>query len=129
MRASLTGRITALQGWRANSAAFLAGLISSLAFPPLYVLPALLVGFPVLVCLIQGARRPAVALWRGWWFGFGLSLIGLYWITEAILIEAARYWWLVPFAVPGLSAVMAVFIALPAGLAALARPGWRMVVT
>ena len=36
-------------------------------------------------------------------FGFGLNLVGLYWITEPILLEAAQFWWLVPFAVPGLS--------------------------
>ena len=92
---------------------------------PLYVLPALLIGIPVLLCLIQGARGPVAAARRGWWFGFGLHLVGLYWITEAILIEAARFWWLVPFAVPALSAVLAVFIAdsrrrdvvEPAGLA------------
>ena len=54
---------------------------------------------------------------RGWWFGFGYHLIGLYWITEAILFEAARFWWLVPLAVPALAAVLAVFIAIPAWIA------------
>jgi apolipoprotein N-acyltransferase len=71
----------------------------------------------------------ATAARRGWWFGFGLNLLGLYWITEAILVEAARFWWLVPLAVPALAAVMAVFIAVPAALAHLARPGWRQVFT
>ena len=77
-----------------------------------------------LLCLIQGARGPVVAARRGWWFGFGLHLVGLYWITEAILIEAARFWWLVPFAVPALAAVLAVFIAAAAAVAGCARPGW-----
>ncbi len=71
----------------------------------------------------------ATAARRGWWFGFGLNLLGLYWITEAILVEAARFWWLVPLAVPALAAVMAVFIAVPAALARLARPGWPRVFT
>ena len=30
---------------------------------------------------------------------------------EAILFEAARFWWLVPLAVPALAAVLAVFVA------------------
>ena len=102
---------------------------SALALPPLYVLPALLIGIPVLLCLIQGARGPVMAARRGWWFGFGLHLVGLYWITEAILIEAARFWWLVPFAVPALSAVLAVFIAVPAAVTWWARPGWQAVFT
>ncbi|HBK09186.1 MAG TPA: apolipoprotein N-acyltransferase [Acetobacteraceae bacterium] len=125
MTASLTARLSALKGWRADVTAFAAGLVSALSLPPVYVLPSLLVGIPVLLCLIQGAHRPLVAARRGWWFGFGLHLIGLYWITEAILIEAARFWWLVPFAVPALSAVLAVFIAVPAALVWRAGPGWR----
>jgi apolipoprotein N-acyltransferase len=126
---SLPGRLAALRGWRADLAAWLSGAISALALPPLYALPALLIGIPALLCLIQGARGPAVAARRGWWFGFGLYVVGLYWITEAILIEAARFWWLVPFAVPGLAAVLAVFVAVPAAVARLARPGWRMAMT
>jgi apolipoprotein N-acyltransferase len=77
----------------------------------------LLVAFPILLALINAARRGIVAARRGWWFGFGYHLIGLYWITEAILFEATRFWWLVPLAVPALSAALAVFIALPAWLA------------
>ncbi len=125
MTTSLIGRLSALKGWRADLAAFAAGLLSALSLPPVYVLPALLVAIPVLLRLIQGASRPLVAARRGWWFGFGLHLIGLYWITEAILIEAARFWWLVPLAVPALSAVLAVFIAVPAAIVWRARPGWR----
>ena len=125
MTALFTARLSALKGWRADLAAFGAGLLSALSLPPLYVLPALLVAIPVLLRLIQGARRPIVAARRGWWFGFGLHLIGLYWITEAIMIEAARFWWLVPLAVPALSAVLAVFIAIPAAIVWRARPGWR----
>jgi apolipoprotein N-acyltransferase len=123
---SLPGRLAALRGWRADLAAALSGATSALALPPLYGLPALLIGIPALLCLIQGARGPAVAARRGWWFGFGLYVVGLYWITEAILIEAARFWWLVPFAVPGLAAVLAIFVAVPAAVARCARPGWRM---
>jgi apolipoprotein N-acyltransferase len=124
-----TARLSALRGWRADLAATLSGAISALALPPLYILPGLLIGIPALLCLIQGARGPAVAARRGWWFGFGLHVVGLYWITEAILIEAARFWWLVPFAVPALAAVLAVFIAVPAAAAWWARPGWRAALT
>ena len=116
-----------LRGWRADGVALLAGVVSALALPPLFVLPTLLVGFPVLLRLIQGASRPLTAARRGWWFGFGLHLVGLYWITEAILIEAAHFWWLVPFAVPALSAVLAMFIAFAAAVAWRARAGWHAV--
>ena len=77
------------------------------------------------------ARReraaPAVAARRGWWFGFGHHLLGLYWITEAILFEAARFWWLVPLAVPALAAALALFIAAACAVARLAPAGWPRV--
>jgi apolipoprotein N-acyltransferase len=119
----------ALRGWRADLAATLAGIVAALTLPPLYVTPALLAGIPALLCLIRGASSPLVAARRGWWFGFGLYLVGLYWITEAILIEAAQFWWFVPLAVPGLSAILALFLAAAAAAAWFARPGWRMAAT
>jgi apolipoprotein N-acyltransferase len=125
----LPGRILDLRGWRADLAATLGGAVSALALPPLYLLPGLLIGIPTLLQLIGGARGPAAAARRGWWFGFGLHVVGLYWITEAILIEAARFWWLVPFAVPALAAVLAVFMAAAAAVTWWARPGWRAVLT
>ena len=125
----LAARTRASQGWRADLIALAAGAVSALALPPVYLLPALLIGIPTLLHVIEGARSAAVAGRRGWWFGFGMHLIGLYWITEAILIEAARFWWLVPFAVPALAAVLAVFIALPAAFVWQARPGWPRVVS
>lgn len=129
MALALTSRVSALRGWRADAVGFVSGAITALALPPLYVLPALLIGMPALLCLILGAHGPMAAARRGWWFGFGLHLVGLYWITEAILIESARFWWLVPFAVPALSAVLAVFIAIPAAVTWRSRSGWQAVFT
>ena len=126
---SLFARIVALRGWRADLAALAAGAVTALALPPVYGLPALLISIPALLSLIRGARGPMVAARRGWCFGFGLHVVGLYWITEAILIEAARFWWLVPFAVPGLAAVLAVFVAVPAAVTWRARPGWPAALT
>ena len=54
-------------------------------------------------------------------------MLGLYWITEAIMLESARYWWLVPLAVPALSALLALFIAVPCAAARLVPAGWRRV--
>ena len=115
-----------LRGWRADGAAFLLGILSAAALPPAHLIPVLLVAVPGLLRLVGASRGPAVAFRRGWWFGFGHHLLGLYWITEAILVEAARFWWFVPIAVPALSALLALFIAAPVALAPdCARPGWR----
>ncbi len=125
----LTARLAALRGWRADLAAWLLGALSAAALPPVFALPVLLVAVPGLLVLIGSARGPGVAARRGWWFGFGLHLVGTYWITEAILIEAVRFWWFVPLAVPALAAGLACFLAPAAAVARLATPGWPRALT
>ena len=119
------------EGGRANLTACVLGLLSALALPPLHVIPVLFLTIPGLLRLIDGAgggRRGVMAAGRrGFWFGFGLHLVGLYWITEAILLESSRYWWFVPLAVPALSMLLALFIAVPCAAARAVAPGWRRV--
>ena len=109
---------------RADLAAFGLGLLSALALPPVHAIPELLIAVPGLLALLDRASGARQAARRGWWFGFGNHLIGLYWITEAILFEAARFWWLVPLAVPATAAGLAVFIALACAVARMAPAGW-----
>ena len=125
---SLLSRLERLRGWRADGAAVLLGMVSAAALPPVFVLPALLVTVPGLLALIDGSISRAVAFRRGFWFGMGLYILGLYWITEAIMIEAARFWWLVPIAVPGLSAILAPFTGAACALARCVPAGWRRAV-
>ncbi|MGC1409952.1 MAG: apolipoprotein N-acyltransferase, partial [Acetobacteraceae bacterium] len=111
MLARLRSSLAALRGLRADLAALGLGALAAAALPPFYGIPVLLISVPGLLVLLDAARSPAVAARRGWWFGFGHHVIGLYWITEAILFEAARFWWLVPLAVPAVAAGLAAFIA------------------
>ena len=113
-------------GWKRAAMALVAGLLSSLAMAPFNAWPVLFVTFPVMVWLIDGAGAgrfnglPAAAL-AGWWFGFGYFVPGLYWIGYAFLVDAANFGWLLPVAVGGLPAYLALFTAL--GFA-LARAMW-----
>jgi apolipoprotein N-acyltransferase len=125
----LLARLASLTGWRADAASVGFGVLAAAALPPVCAVPVLLIAVPGLLTLIGSTRGFASAARRGWWFGLGHHIVGLYWITEAILFEAARLWWVVPLAVPALAAVLAIFIAVPAGLARLARPGWPRVLT
>lgn len=119
--------LAALRGLRADLAALGLGALAATALPPVHAIPLLLISVPGLLALIDGAGSPAIAARRGWWFGLGHHVLGLYWITEAILFEATRFWWLVPLAVPALAAALAVFIALACAMARLAPRGWPRV--
>src|SRR5262249_32052395 len=120
MPSRLKLRLAALRGLRADLAALAFGCLAAAALPPFNVVPVLLISVPGLLILLDASRSPWVAARRGWWFGLGHHVLGLYWLTEAILFEAARFWWLVPLAVPALAAALALFIATACLLARLA---------
>ncbi len=103
------GRLSVLRGWRRQWFAAGLGAFATLALPPVYLLPALLVSFPGLVWLLDGVERSRTAFSLGWWFGLGHFVTGIYWIALALLTDPERYGWMVPFAVVGLSAILAVF--------------------
>jgi apolipoprotein N-acyltransferase len=120
-------QLAALRGLRADLAGFGLGALAAAALPPIHAIPVLLISVPGLIVLLDGAAGPAMAARRGWWFGLGHHVLGLYWVTEAILFEAARFWWFVPLAVPALAGTLALFIAAACGVARLAAPGWPRV--
>ena len=117
--------LSRLKGWRADLAALLLGALAALALPPVFAVPLLLLAIPGLLALIAGAQTWQGAARRGFGFGMGLHLVGLYWITNAILVMAKEFWWAVPLAVPALAAWLSLFIAVPCALARLAGPAWR----
>ena len=100
--------------------AFGLGILAALALPPLYGAPLLLVAFPGLIWLLSGVDRARGAFWIGWWFGLGYFMLGLYWISNALLVEGDAFVWLVPLAAAGLPAALAIFT----GLSCLAAWGW-----
>jgi apolipoprotein N-acyltransferase len=120
----LANAIVLAWGWRRSLVAFLAGASTVLALPPVEFWPVPFITFPVLVWLIDGAAGgkrggvPAAAL-AGWWFGFGYFVAGLYWIGNALLVDAKTFGWLLPFAIVGLPAALALFTAFGAALARL----------
>ena len=64
-------------------------------------------------------RRADARAIAGWWFGFGYFLAGLYWIGHAFLVDAKTFGWLLPFAVIGLPAGLALFTRSALALARL----------
>ncbi len=89
--------------------------------PPVFALPLLLVAFPGLVWLTDGAGGPWRAFTAGWWWGAGFFIAGLYWFADALLVAPERYGWLVPFALGAVGAVGGVFTGLVTLLLRLSR--------
>ena len=111
-------------GWKRAAIALVAGALSALAMAPFNAWPVLFLTFPVMVWLIDGAGAgrargvPAAAM-AGWWFGLGYFVPGLYWIGYAFLVDASTFAWLLPFAILGLPAYLALFTAFGFGFARL----------
>ncbi|HKS87428.1 MAG TPA: apolipoprotein N-acyltransferase [Pseudolabrys sp.] len=113
-------------GWKRAIIAFIAGAASALAMPPVNAWSILFLTFPILVWLVDGSAAgrwsgAVTAAVAGWCFGFGYFVAGLYWIGYAFLVDAKTFGWLLPFAVTGLPAYLALYTAF--GLAA-ARLIW-----
>lgn len=122
---SLADSLVLLHGWRRAAVAFFAGAVSVLALPPVFLLPVLFFTLPILILLLDGADAdPPRGRWSlgsffqvGWCFGFGYFLAGLYWIGEALLVDAGAHGWLIPFALIFIPGGLALFIALACSLA------------
>jgi len=122
--AALIDAIILSSGWRRWLIAFAAGAVSALAMAPFFAWPVLFLTFTVLVWLIDSVRvRPAAGMIGaaviGWWFGFGYFLAGLYWVVYAFLVDAPTFGWLLPIAVVGLPAGLALFTAFGVAIARL----------
>ncbi len=124
----IAGRFVLLWGWRRAVVAFVAGALVVFAQAPFDFFAICFLSFPVLVWLLDGATpegdrglfrrfRPAFVI--GWWFGFGYFLAGLWWIGNALLVEAEEFAWALPFAVVVLPALLALFYGLACAAARL----------
>jgi apolipoprotein N-acyltransferase len=118
--------------WQRRLAYALLGAIAALGLPPL---DAVWITVPALsLVLVLETRVPRARLWRplvdGFLFGFGYFCVALHWISYAFLVDAATYLWMMPFAVGGLSLLMAAYWGLGFWLAEIfARRGFARWVT
>ncbi|HEX3970594.1 MAG TPA: apolipoprotein N-acyltransferase, partial [Stellaceae bacterium] len=101
--------LASLTRWHRHLAALLLGMLAAASLPPVDMTPVLLISFPGLVWLTDGNTSYRSAFALGWSFGFGFFLAGLYWIAAALFVDIAKFWWLVPIAVAGLPAGLAIF--------------------
>jgi apolipoprotein N-acyltransferase len=115
-------------GWQRRILCVACGAVTALALPPFDFSPVLLISFPCLIWLLDGALEPGAGKVAkraragfaiGWLFGFGYFLAGLWWIGAAFLVEADKFAWLMPFAVLAMPVGLALFTGFGVSLAAL----------
>ncbi|HET9160142.1 MAG TPA: apolipoprotein N-acyltransferase [Caulobacteraceae bacterium] len=108
-------------------AALAAGALAAFAHPPFGVLPGLL-GYAILLWSLDSSsvERPLrSAFWRGWLAGLAYFFIGVWWVTEAFMVDAENQAWMAPFAIVLLASALAAFWGVAAVIYRWARPaGW-----
>ena len=115
----LKGRVVAVPGWRRYALAAGLGVLAAAALPPLHVLVLLLPAFVGLIWMMEAAAGWRRAFAVGWWFGFGHFAAGFYWIAFAFMVQPEKFAWMIPVAIPGLAAGIALFPAAAVLLTAL----------
>lgn len=118
-----------LTPWQIRGLALAAGLLAALAFPPFGVLPGI-AGYGLLLWLLgrEPDLRPRQAFLQGWLAGLGYFAVGVWWVTEAFLVEAEVHGWMAPFALVLLAGGLALFWGLAAaGFAIVSRGGWSRI--
>lgn len=79
------------------------------ALPPYNIWPALWIGFPLFYFTLFSTDSSRSAFSMGWLFGFGYFVLGLSWTANALLVDGSTYSWVIPFAIAGLPALLAIF--------------------
>ena len=110
--------MTFSKAWVRRTLALACGAAAALAHPPFGFLPGLL-GYGLLMRLIdrvEGPRPLRSAFLAGWLAGAAYFAVGVWWVAEAFMVDAARQGWMAPFAVVLLSGGLALFWGAAAAL-------------
>jgi len=121
--AGLRAHVRGLGVWQARLLAFGLGALAVFAMPPTYQIYLLVPAFSGLLWLSADAPSRWRAFAVGWWFGAGFFAAGLYWISFALLVEADKFAWLIPFSVLGFAFGLGLFCAFSALIVRMAPGG------
>ena len=110
---SLTG---GAKRWHMSLGCFLAGALITLGFAPFDIWPVGFISIPILLTALQSAATLRTAMSRAFFFGYGYSMAGTYWVGNALLVDAEKFGWMWPISLLGLSAVMALWFAVMGAL-------------
>lgn len=94
--------------------AFILGMCAALAFAPLFIMPVVVFSLAGLLFLLERTTLCKESFIIGWCYGFGYFLTGLYWISYSLLLDIENFAWMIPFALIGIPAILAFYIAIVA---------------
>lgn len=112
----ILARSVMMNRWRNGLVCYLAGALFTLGFAPYHFWPVIFLSLPMLYIQLTTSDSYRQAIWRGFSFGYGFYMVGTWWIANALLVDAEKFGWLLPFSVLGLSAVMALWFIVFAAL-------------
>ena len=92
-------------------AALCAGAFCALAFAPFHFFIAAPISLSVFYFLLEKTEPKKPTFWLGFCYGFGYFLAGNYWIAISLLVDAAKFFWLVPFALTLIPSALALYVA------------------
>ncbi len=93
--------------------AILAGAFGALAFAPVYFVLALPISLSIFYLMLEEiGEKKKEFFWLGFAFGFWHFLAGTYWIAISLLVDAASFAWLIPFAITLIPSALAVYLGL-----------------
>jgi len=97
---------------RRNVIAFFLGICATFSLAPFFIFPLIIPAYGGLFLLVSGAKTKKRAFADGWWWGWGFFISGLYWFCIALLVDADKFAWAIPFCLLGLNAIIALYPAL-----------------
>ncbi|NCA28956.1 MAG: apolipoprotein N-acyltransferase [Proteobacteria bacterium] len=94
-----------------NFLALCLGVLLDLAFAPFNCFLFAIISLSAFFLIIDKLSDLKQVFVRSFFYCFGFFVFGIYWICNSLLIDIAKYAWLIPFAITLIPALMAVYFA------------------
>lgn len=96
------------------------GALACFAFAPFNLFPLIFISFPALYLLLKNARSVWQAFVTGWMFAFAHLVGDLHWMSGALFVDLASFWWVLPLSLCGLPLLLSLYYGIAGALA------WRL---
>jgi len=87
------------------------GSLLTLAFAPFNLFIFCPISITIFFLIIDKEDNLKQVFYRSFFYCFGFFVFGIYWICNSLLIDIAKYGWLIPFAITLIPALMALYFA------------------